>query len=80
MAPAHKYRKIKNMPVIEQGYSRGLANNGWIEIEEDDSDDDDDTAWREGKAFGRVFRLSATGIKRDFISRLVALTYFFSIT
>ncbi|KAI0869797.1 hypothetical protein GGS24DRAFT_493468 [Hypoxylon argillaceum] len=70
LAPAHKYRKIKNMPVIEQGYSRGLANNGWIEIEEDDSDDDDDTAWREGKAFGRVFRLSATGIKRDFISRV----------
>ncbi|KAJ8116610.1 hypothetical protein ONZ43_g4403 [Nemania bipapillata] len=71
LAPAHKYRKIKNMPVIEQGYSRGLANNGWIEIEEDDSDDDDDdTAWREGKAFGRVFRVSATGIKRDFIARV----------
>ncbi|KAI1122852.1 hypothetical protein F5Y10DRAFT_64842 [Nemania abortiva] len=70
LAPAHKYRKIKNMPVIEQGYSRGLANNGWIEIEEDDSDDDDETAWREGKAFGRVFRLSAKGIRQDFISRV----------
>ncbi|KAI0526587.1 hypothetical protein F5B22DRAFT_166849 [Xylaria bambusicola] len=71
LAPAHKYRKIKNMPVIEQCYSRGLANNGWIEIEEDDSDDDDDeTAWRENKAFGRVFRVSAKGIKREFISRV----------
>lgn len=57
------------MPVIEQGYSRGLANNGWIEIEEDDSDDDDEAAWKEKKAFGRVFRLSAKGIKQDFISR-----------
>ncbi|KAH8160967.1 hypothetical protein CIB48_g7286 [Xylaria polymorpha] len=70
LAPAHKYRKIKNMPVIEQGYSRGLANNGWIEIEEDDSDDDDEAAWKEKKAFGRVFRLSAKGIKQDFISRI----------
>ncbi|KAJ3558423.1 hypothetical protein NPX13_g9709 [Xylaria arbuscula] len=70
LAPAHKYRKIRNMPVIEQSYTRGLANNGWIEIEEDDSDDDDETAWRENKAFGRVFRVSAKGIKRDFISRV----------
>ncbi|KAI1742159.1 hypothetical protein F4680DRAFT_413082 [Xylaria scruposa] len=70
LAPAHKYRKIKNMPAIEQGYSRGLANNGWIEIEEDDSDDNDEAAWKEKKAFGRVFRLSAKGIKQDFISRI----------
>lgn len=70
LAPAHKYRKIKNMPVIKQAYSRGLSNNGWIEIEEDDSDDEDKATWREGHAFGRVFRLSAKGIKRDFISRV----------
>ncbi|GAP86429.1 putative phd-finger domain-containing protein [Rosellinia necatrix] len=68
LAPAHKYRKIKNMPVIEQGYSRGLANNGWIEIEEDDSDDDE--GWKENKAFGRVFRVSSKGIKQDFINRV----------
>lgn len=59
------------MPVIKQAYSRGLSNNGWIEIEEDDSDDEDKATWREGHAFGRVFRLSAKGIKRDFISRSV---------
>ncbi|KAI8634789.1 hypothetical protein F5Y19DRAFT_125081 [Xylariaceae sp. FL1651] len=72
LAPAHKYRKIKNVPVIEQGYSRGLANNGWIEIEEDDDDDDEDSqdAWREQKSFGRVFRVSAKGIKQDFIARV----------
>ncbi|KAF2964735.1 hypothetical protein GQX73_g8840 [Xylaria multiplex] len=50
--------------------NRGLANNGWIEVEEDDSDDDDEAAWKEKKAFGRVFRVSARGIKRDFISRV----------
>ncbi|KAI1116048.1 hypothetical protein F5Y14DRAFT_449540 [Nemania sp. NC0429] len=70
LAPAHKYRKIKNMPEIKQAYSRGLSNNGWIEIEDDDSEDDDEATWRQGRAFGRVFRLSAKGIKRDFMSRV----------
>ncbi|KAI1176294.1 hypothetical protein F4777DRAFT_547084 [Nemania sp. FL0916] len=68
LAPAHKYRKIRNMPVIEQGFSRGLANNGWIEINEDDSDEEE--AWKQRNAFGRVFRVSAKGIKHDFISRV----------
>ncbi|KAI1824790.1 hypothetical protein F4861DRAFT_226851 [Xylaria intraflava] len=68
LAPAHKYRKIKHMPVIEQNYGRGLANNGWIEIQDDS--DDDETAWKENKAFGRVFRVASKGIKQDFISRV----------
>ncbi|KAI0841565.1 hypothetical protein F5Y06DRAFT_293265 [Hypoxylon sp. FL0890] len=69
LAPAHRYRKIKNAPLIEQGYSRGLANNGWVEIDNDDSEDDAD-AWRKHKGFGRVYRLSAKGVKRDFISHV----------
>ncbi|KAI1143894.1 hypothetical protein F5Y05DRAFT_10204 [Hypoxylon sp. FL0543] len=69
LAPAHRYRKIKNAPPIEPSYSRGLANNGWVEIDNDDSEDDAD-AWRKHKSFGRVYRLSAKGIKRDFISRV----------
>ncbi len=68
LAPAHKYRKVKNAPVIEQIYSRGMANNGWIEIEED-SDDDDYDAWRHRKGYGRVFRLPEKGIKLDFLSQ-----------
>ncbi|KAI0011785.1 hypothetical protein F4779DRAFT_157219 [Xylariaceae sp. FL0662B] len=70
LAPAHRYRKVKNAPVIEQSYSRGLANNGWIEIEEDSDDDEDVDAWRQHKGFGRVHRLSAKGIKLDFIDRV----------
>ncbi|KAL7626833.1 hypothetical protein AAE478_003607 [Parahypoxylon ruwenzoriense] len=69
LAPAHRYRKIKNAPIIEQSYSRGLANNGWIEIEDDDSDGGAD-AWRQHMGFGHVHRLSAKGIKLDFISRV----------
>ncbi|KAI1500589.1 hypothetical protein F5X99DRAFT_234803 [Biscogniauxia marginata] len=70
LAPAHKYRKIKHAPPIEQIYSRGMANNGWVEIDEDDEDAELPTDWREQKGFGRVFRLSANGIKKDFIARV----------
>ncbi|RYP77960.1 hypothetical protein DL771_000819 [Monosporascus sp. 5C6A] len=70
LAPAHKYRKVKHAPVIEQIYSRGMANNGWIEIEEDSDDDDDADAWRQHKGYGRIFRLSEKGVKLDFISRV----------
>ncbi|KAI8959154.1 hypothetical protein F5Y11DRAFT_15769 [Daldinia sp. FL1419] len=69
LGPAHRHRKIKNAPVIEQGYSRGMANDGWIEVEDDDSEDDAD-AWRRYKGFGQIHRLSAKGIKLDFISRV----------
>jgi hypothetical protein len=58
-APAHKHRKVKRAPVIEQAYSRGLRNNGWIEVEEDDEPED----------AGRVYRVSEKGIKLDFLSR-----------
>lgn len=69
LAPAHRYRKIKHAPAIEQSYSRGLANNGYIEVEYDDSEDEAD-AWRHHKGFGRLHRLSAKGIKLDFIARV----------
>ncbi|KAI1393579.1 uncharacterized protein F4822DRAFT_17293 [Hypoxylon trugodes] len=69
LGPAHRYRKLKDAPVIEQVYSRGLANNGWIEIDNDDSDDDDE-GWRQYRGFGHVFRLSEKGIKQDFITNL----------
>ncbi|KAK7955838.1 uncharacterized protein PG986_005060 [Apiospora aurea] len=36
LAPAHRYRKVKSAPIIEQAYTRGMTNNGFIEVEEDD--------------------------------------------
>ncbi|KAI6091144.1 hypothetical protein F4821DRAFT_255429 [Hypoxylon rubiginosum] len=69
LAPAHRYRMIRNAPVIEQGYSRGMANNGYVEIDWDDSEDEAD-AWRHHKGFGRRHRLSAHGIKLDFLDRI----------
>ncbi|KAK9781894.1 hypothetical protein SCAR479_01765 [Seiridium cardinale] len=71
LAPAHKYRKIKNAPVIEQAYSRGMRNNGWIEIEEDDDDEQLEGTWAATRRdFGRVYRLPERGIKLDFLSRV----------
>ena len=52
-------------------FSRGIANNGHIEIEEDSEDDDE--AWRQYKGYGRVMRLSEKGIKLDFCHRYVDL-------
>ncbi|KAI1376685.1 hypothetical protein F4677DRAFT_70431 [Hypoxylon crocopeplum] len=70
LAPAHRYRKIKNVPVIEQSYSRGMANNGFIEINNDDSEEEADITWRQYRSFGRIHRVSAKGVKMDFISRV----------
>ncbi|KXJ94703.1 hypothetical protein Micbo1qcDRAFT_45860 [Microdochium bolleyi] len=65
LAPAHKLRKIKGAPIIDQSFSRGLTNNGNIEIEEDS--EDDETLLQN---FGRVYRVPERGIKLDFISRV----------
>ncbi|KAH7038133.1 uncharacterized protein B0I36DRAFT_75884 [Microdochium trichocladiopsis] len=66
LAPAHKLRKIKGAPVIEQAYGRGLTNNGCIEIEED-SEDENEAQYQN---FGRVYRVPERGVKLDFISRV----------
>lgn len=67
LAPAHRYRKIKNAPIIEQAYNRGLRNNGFIEVEEDDDEAEDAFVTRND--YGRVYRLPEKGIKLDFIAR-----------
>ncbi|KAK8027513.1 hypothetical protein PG991_004569 [Apiospora marii] len=66
LAPAHRYRKVKSAPIIEQAYTRGMTNNGFIEIEEDDDEEEDD--FKSRYDYGRVYRLSEKGIKRDFVS------------
>ncbi|KAH9906379.1 hypothetical protein F4778DRAFT_645119 [Xylariomycetidae sp. FL2044] len=68
LTPAHRYRKLKNAPPVEQIYSRGMINNGWVEVElEDEIDEYNARAWRETASFGRSFRLKEQGIKADFI-------------
>ncbi|KAL2017019.1 hypothetical protein VTK56DRAFT_2663 [Thermocarpiscus australiensis] len=67
LAPAHRFRKIKDAPVIRPAFSRGFANNGYIEVELDDSEDE--SGWKNVETYGRTVRLPEKGIKLDFLSR-----------
>ncbi|TQN73094.1 hypothetical protein CSHISOI_02385 [Colletotrichum shisoi] len=69
LAPAHRFRKIKGAPAITPAFSRGMKNNGIIEIEDEESEDEA-TGWNDVKTFGRVYKLPAKGIILDFISQL----------
>ena len=60
LGPAHKWRRAKGARTIVPAYSRGLVNNGFIEV-----DDDLDTSY----LFGKTYRISALGIIKDFMSR-----------
>ncbi|KAL1835937.1 hypothetical protein VTJ49DRAFT_5855 [Mycothermus thermophilus] len=68
LAPAHRFRKVKDAPVIRPIFTRGYANNGFIDIDFDD--DTEGSGWRDIESFGRTVRLSEKGIKLDFLSRL----------
>ncbi|TDZ37226.1 Uncharacterized protein C8035_v007341 [Colletotrichum spinosum] len=68
LAPAHRFRKIKGAPAITPAFSRGMKNNGFIEVEDEQSGDE--SGWKDVNTFGRVYKLSAHGIKLDFISKL----------
>ncbi|GJC80673.1 hypothetical protein ColLi_03511 [Colletotrichum liriopes] len=69
LAPAHRFRKIKGVPAITPAFSRGMKNNGVIEIEEEESEGEE-TGWNDVKTFGRVYKLPAKGVVLDFISQL----------
>ncbi|OHE95475.1 PHD-finger domain-containing protein [Colletotrichum orchidophilum] len=71
LAPAHRFRKIKGTPVIIPAFSRGMRNNGYIEIDdEDEESEDENSGWSDVKSFGRVYKLSSKGVVLDFISQL----------
>ncbi|KAK4106056.1 hypothetical protein N658DRAFT_482003 [Parathielavia hyrcaniae] len=66
--PAHKYRKVKDVPIIRPAFTRGFVNNGFVEIDLDDAENE--SGWNDVESFGRTVRLSEQGIKLDFISRI----------
>jgi len=70
LAPAHRFRKIKGASVIRPAVTRGLKNNGHIEIENDASEDEEEQGFYELREFGHVYKLPETSIKLDFISRV----------
>jgi hypothetical protein len=71
LAPAHRYRKIKNASVIRPAFSRSYVNNGYIEVDMQESDDE--SGWKDVETYGRTVRLPEKGIKLDFLARLVPM-------
>ncbi|KAL2064428.1 hypothetical protein VTL71DRAFT_4922 [Oculimacula yallundae] len=70
LGPAHRFRKIKGASVIKPAVTRGLKNNGHIEIENDPSEDEEEQGFYELREFGHVYKLPESSIKLDFISRV----------
>lgn len=69
LGPAHRLRKIKGASVIKPAISRGLLNNGDIEIENDPTDDEEELGFYEQREYGHTYKLPELGIKLDFISQ-----------
>lgn len=77
LGPAHRFRKIKGASLIKPILSRGIRNNGHIEIENTPSEDEDQgSGFYEQREYGHVYKLPEEGIKLDFISRYVLIVLF----
>ena len=65
---AFKIRRPKNATIVDIGLRRGFKNNGLVEIENDPSDDGSD--YEEKQNVGKVYRVTESGLKLDFIDRV----------
>ncbi|KAJ2968599.1 hypothetical protein NQ176_g9100 [Zarea fungicola] len=78
LAPAHKFRRVKNAQAIAPIFTRGTRNNGHIEIDWTDYDSeqyknklrDAAAGWPDPNSFGRAYKVSANGVILDFIEQL----------
>ncbi|UPK90353.1 hypothetical protein LCI18_001288 [Fusarium solani-melongenae] len=77
LAPAHRFRKIKGAQTITPALSRGLKNNGQIEVDWNDETESEpeskpvnNSGWPDPDSFGRAYKLPAQGIVLDFIEQL----------
>ncbi|KAG6004233.1 hypothetical protein E4U21_001291 [Claviceps maximensis] len=72
LAPAHRFRKLKASQTISPAISRGVRNNGHIEIDWDgaEAEESDRSGWTDVSSFGRTYKLPAKGLILDFIEQL----------
>ncbi|KAL6698732.1 hypothetical protein J3F84DRAFT_233181 [Trichoderma pleuroticola] len=71
LAPAHRFRRVKGGQIITPAFSRGIRNNGHIELDwADDPEESDRSGWRDPDSFGKTYRLQAKGVVLDFIEQL----------
>jgi hypothetical protein len=74
LAPAHRYRRVKAGLAITPAFTRGVRNNGHIEIDWTDEPDGDATeanrsGWQDPETFGRNYKLPAKSVILDFIEQ-----------
>lgn len=71
LAPAHRFRKVKASQTISPAISRGVRNNGYIEVDWDgfESEEADHSGWTDVSSFGRTYKLPAKGVILDFIEQ-----------
>ncbi|UKZ54927.1 hypothetical protein TrVGV298_008741 [Trichoderma virens] len=71
LAPAHRFRRVKGGQIITPALSRGIRNNGHIELDwADEPEESDKSGWRDPDSFGKTYRLQAKGVVLDFIEQL----------
>jgi len=71
LAPAHRYRKKKNQSPIKPAFSRGVKNDGQIEVEFEASEDEEKLGFYDQVEYGKIYKLPEKGIKLDFITQYV---------
>jgi hypothetical protein len=72
MGPAHKFRRLKNTPVIKPALQRGIKNNGRIEVEVDSDYEfskDEEMNFLEEEIHGQIYQVPEKGLVLDFISQ-----------
>lgn len=71
LAPAHRFRKLKGASAIKPALSRGVRNNGYIEIESEVSEPESVETFFDKNQYGKVYKLPSRGLKLDFITKWV---------
>lgn len=70
LAPAHRFRKLKNGQPITPVLSRGTKNNGHIEVDwADEPEEPRNSGWPDPDSFGRTYKLPAKAVVLDFIEQ-----------
>lgn len=70
LAPAHRYRKLKSATAIKPALSRGLKNNGYIEIDYGNEEEEDNhSGWPDPDTYGRPYKVEYKSVVLDFITQ-----------
>ena len=70
LAPAHRFRRVKGSQVITPAITRGVRNNGHVEIDwTDEPEEPNGSSWPDPASFGRTYKLPVRSVVLDFIEQ-----------